>query len=81
MVLLKETAVTAEKVVDTEECPQLVEMQDAGKVKVDEEYFTSYDSVEVHRLMIRDKARTDTYKNAILQNPQYFKLLEYLIDT
>jgi len=73
MVLLKETAVTAEKVVDTEECPQLVEMQDAGKVKVDEEYFTSYDSVEVHRLMIRDKARTDAYKNAILQNPQYFK--------
>ena len=73
MVLLKETAVTAEKVVDTEECPQLVEMQDAGKVKVDEEYFTSYNSVEVHRLMIRDKARTDTYKNAILQNPQYFK--------
>ena len=38
-----------------------------------DEYFTSYDSVEVHRLMIRDKPRTDAYRDAILNNAPYFK--------
>ena len=76
MVLLKETAcsqgVTQGEKQEEEQCPQLVEMK-TGDTKVDDGYFTSYDSVEVHRLMIQDKARTDAYRDAILNNPQYFK--------
>ena len=41
--------------------------------KVDGDYFTSYDDVEVHRLMIRDKARTEAYQAAITENGQYFQ--------
>ena len=41
--------------------------------KVDGDYFNSYDDVEVHRLMIRDKARTDAYERAITENAHYFK--------
>ena len=79
MVLMKETAVAAEtghddvKHSEEEQCPELVEVK---KQKVDhsqDEYFTSYDSVEVHRLMIRDKPRTEAYRDAILNNSQYFK--------
>lgn len=77
MVLLKETAVAASSSQngehEEEECPELVEVK---KQKVDhsqDEYFTSYDSVEVHRLMIRDKPRTEAYRDAILNNSGYFK--------
>ena len=84
MILLKETAAAAtpSTIAETEnnveeECPQLVEMKSADvaneKGVVDDKYFTSYDSVEVHRLMIQDKARTDAYRDAILKNPQYFQ--------
>ena len=77
MVLLKEMAVAASSSQngehEEEECPELVEVK---KQKVDhsqDEYFTSYDSVEVHRLMIRDKPRTEAYRDAILNNSGYFK--------
>ena len=80
MVLMKETAVAAEtghngdvKHSEEEQCPELVEVK---KQKVDygqDEYFTSYDSVEVHRLMIKDKPRTEAYRDAILNNAPYFK--------
>jgi len=75
MVLMKETAeqgvcngLPAEK---EEECPVLVPAQDTSNNS--DEYFTSYNDVEVHRLMIQDKARTTAYQNAILNNSHIFK--------
>jgi protein arginine N-methyltransferase 1 len=75
MVLMKETA---EKGVSNglpgekdEECPKLVAAQDNSNTS--DEYFTSYNDVEVHRLMIQDKARTTSYQNAILNNSHIFK--------
>ena len=38
-----------------------------------DQYFDSYDNLEVHRLMLSDKPRTESYKKAILQNASYFK--------
>lgn len=38
-----------------------------------DQYFDSYDNLEVHRLMLSDKPRTDAYRKAILQNASYFK--------
>ena len=80
MVLLKETAANAvmengenNNDSDEEKCPQLVEVKKQKLDTGEDEYFTSYDSVEVHRLMIKDKARTDAYQDAILKNPDYFK--------
>ena len=60
MVLLKQTQASAED----------GEKKDKG---VDGEYFSSYDDVEVHRLMIRDRARTEAYQSAITENAHYFK--------
>ena len=48
MVLLKQTEAQAS-----------VPSGETSETKVDGDYFSSYDDVEVHRLMIRDKARTD----------------------
>ena len=85
MVLMKETAVAAETgqigqngsgdIMEEEEeqCPELVDVKKQKVEHNQDEYFTSYNSVEVHRLMIRDKPRTDSYRDAILNNAQYFK--------
>ena len=62
MVLLKQTEAQAN-----------VPSGEASETKVDGDYFSSYDDVEVHRLMIRDKARTDAYQAAITENAHYFK--------
>merc|ERR1719427_1620500 len=73
LVLLKETsemAPSSDKVEEAEEvCPQLVEMGSESS----EEYFTSYNNVEVHRLMVRDEARTDSYRKAVMENCHLFK--------
>ncbi|XP_045777482.1 probable protein arginine N-methyltransferase 6.1 [Maniola jurtina] len=37
------------------------------------EYFSSYEDLEIHRLMLEDDPRTDTYRRAILENKGYFK--------
>ncbi|XP_049877359.1 protein arginine N-methyltransferase 6 [Pectinophora gossypiella] len=37
------------------------------------EYFTSYEDLEVHRLMLEDHPRTEAYKNAIFANKAYLK--------
>ncbi|CAH2243012.1 probable protein arginine N-methyltransferase 6.1 [Pararge aegeria] len=37
------------------------------------DYFTSYEDLEIHRLMLEDEPRTDTYRRAILGNKNYFK--------
>ncbi|VVC94040.1 uncharacterized protein LOC126972179 [Leptidea sinapis] len=36
-------------------------------------YFSSYEDLEVHRLMLEDDARTATYRKAILDNKSYFR--------
>ena len=38
-----------------------------------EQYFTAYDDVSVHRLMVRDAARTEAYRRAVLENSHLFK--------
>lgn len=77
MVLLKETVEAAQAGVEVngtkqmeeeEMCPQLV-----PAVNTSEEYFSSYDDVEVHRLMVRDRARTEAYRRAILGNSSQFR--------
>ncbi|OWR53005.1 Arginine methyltransferase 8 [Danaus plexippus plexippus] len=37
------------------------------------EYFSSYEDLEVHRLMLEDNPRTDGYRQAIMSNKLYFK--------
>ncbi|KAJ4720411.1 Arginine N-methyltransferase family protein [Melia azedarach] len=41
--------------------------------RVNEDYFGSYSSFGIHREMISDKVRTDTYRQAILENPSLMK--------
>ncbi|KAJ2948547.1 hypothetical protein O0L34_g7802 [Tuta absoluta] len=36
-------------------------------------YFSSYEDLEVHRLMLEDHPRTEAYRNAILASRDYFK--------
>lgn len=55
-----------------DECPQLV-LSEEDQSKTEQEYFAAYDSVEVHRLMVRDQARTEAYQRAILENKQLFQ--------
>ena len=68
-VLLKQTAGDAVTAKDVEPVTVAV----ADEKKVDGDYFSSYDDVEVHRLMIRDKARTEAYQKAITENAHYFR--------
>ena len=70
-VLLKQTAGVADMDQDVE--PVTLPAPVADEKKVEGDYFSSYDDVEVHRLMIRDKARTEAYQRAITENGQYFK--------
>ncbi|XP_045452306.1 protein arginine N-methyltransferase 6 [Melitaea cinxia] len=37
------------------------------------DYFSSYEDLEIHRLMLEDHPRTDAYRKAILENKSYFK--------
>lgn len=38
-----------------------------------EEYFDSYDDLEVHRLMLSDAPRTEAYRDAIMKNKHFFQ--------
>ena len=38
-----------------------------------DEYFESYDNLEVHRLMLSDSPRTEAYRDAIVKNKDYFQ--------
>ncbi|XP_078171173.1 protein arginine methyltransferase 3 [Carex rostrata] len=40
---------------------------------VDEDYFGAYSSFGIHREMLSDKVRTDTYRDALLNNPSLLK--------
>lgn len=43
------------------------------EVPQNEEYFTSYEDLEVHELMLRDAPRQESYRQAILSNKSLFK--------
>lgn len=42
-------------------------------MELDDPYFYSYSQPAIHEEMIKDRVRTDTYMNAILQNQDLFK--------
>lgn len=46
-----------------------VDVSQTGK----DEYFTSYDNISVHNLMLRDKPRVSKYREAILNSKHLFK--------
>lgn len=37
-----------------------------------DEYFTSYENLEIHELMLTDKARNEAYRKAIVDNRSLF---------
>jgi hypothetical protein len=39
-----------------------------------EEYFKSYEDLEIHELMLKDKARNEAYRNAIFSNKELFRV-------
>ena len=43
------------------------------KEQAKDPYFKSYESIHIHEKMIKDKARTSTYKEAFMRNPKLFK--------
>jgi predicted RNA methylase len=47
--------------------------QREGYVADFDSYFNSYSHFYIHEEMLKDKIRTETYKNAILKNPHLFK--------
>ena len=47
--------------------------QNAEQKQIDDKYFDSYNDLEIHRLMIDDKPRTQAYCDAIMQNAHLFK--------
>lgn len=40
------------------------------------EYFTSYENLEIHELMLTDEARNEAYRTAILSNKASFQVSE-----
>jgi protein arginine N-methyltransferase 1 len=42
-------------------------------MELDTEYYDSYDSIEVHNLMLRDEPRLNLYKEAIMSSKELFK--------
>ena len=72
--LLSETAKAAEDKKTSSDCsPDIVATEPAMNTNGPEHYFTSYDDVSVHRLMVRDAARTEAYRRAVLDNSHLFK--------
>lgn len=43
-------------------------------MEVDSEYFTSYENLEIHELMLRDEPRNEAYRSAIMGNKSAFKV-------
>lgn len=47
--------------------------KESTETNVDSEYFNSYNDINIHKLMLQDKPRTQAYEAAILQNSHLFK--------
>jgi hypothetical protein len=43
-------------------------------MEVDNEYFKSYQDLDIHQLMLEDKVRNEAYRSAILSNHEKFKV-------
>jgi hypothetical protein len=41
--------------------------------EVEREYFASYSTFDIHETMLRDRVRTEAYRDAIAQNAKQFK--------
>ncbi|XP_032788477.2 protein arginine N-methyltransferase 6 [Daphnia magna] len=48
-------------------------MEDTEATAEDDNYFDSYEDIEIHRLMLKDVPRTEAYQKAILGNKQLFE--------
>ena len=65
-VLVKNTMESDENIAENKE---VIDVPTNGEI---DQYWTSYDNVEVHRLMIQDEPRTSAYQQAILDNKHLF---------
>jgi len=72
-ILLKETEKAGEKRKSMDNSTSETVVMDPKKSTGPEQYFTAYDDVSVHRLMVRDAARTEAYRRAVLENAHLFK--------
>ena len=72
-ILLSETAKAGEKRKSTDNLTSETVPVDPKMSTGPEQYFTAYDDVSVHRLMVRDAARTEAYRRAVLENAHLFK--------
>ena len=72
-ILLSETAKAGEKRKSTDNSTSETVTVDPKMSTGPEQYFTAYDDVSVHRLMVRDAARTEAYRRAVLDNAHLFK--------
>lgn len=43
------------------------------EITIQDQYFYSYSHYSIHEEMLKDQTRTETYMNAIIQNPQIFR--------
>lgn len=43
-------------------------------MEVDNEYFKSYQDLDIHQLMLEDKVRNEAYRSAIHSNHDKFKV-------
>jgi len=43
------------------------------EITTQDQYFYSYSHYSIHEEMLKDQTRTETYMNAIIQNPQLFR--------
>ena len=72
-ILLSETAKAGEKRKSMDHSTSETVTVDPKMSTGPEQYFTAYDDVSVHRLMVRDAARTEAYRRAVLENAHLFK--------
>ncbi|CAB3990689.1 probable arginine N-methyltransferase [Paramuricea clavata] len=57
----------------TDESDESSDCSDTTETDCNTSYFTSYENLEVHRLMLNDRPRTESYRHAILQNRALFQ--------
>ena len=57
----------------TDESDECTDCSDASETDCNTSYFSSYENLDVHRLMLNDRPRTESYRQAILQNTALFQ--------
>ena len=56
-----------------DESDETSDCSDTSETNGDTLYFSSYENLDVHRLMLNDRPRTESYRQAMLQNRTLFK--------